>query len=135
MNPHRQCADSWGVWFPDDPRQTPWQRFMDEVAEAGYEWIELGPYGYLPADIDRLKRELDGRNLRVTSAFAMGNLEDPGRWTELEQQVEGAGELLAATGAGYWSDRRDLLDLSRRTDRAQDLGREAWRRLVDRTHR
>ena len=23
------APDSWGVWFPDDPRQTPWQRFMD----------------------------------------------------------------------------------------------------------
>ncbi|MGW3142594.1 SDR family NAD(P)-dependent oxidoreductase, partial [Streptomyces sp. NPDC001139] len=31
------------VWFPDDPRQVPWDRFLDEVAEAGYAWIELGP--------------------------------------------------------------------------------------------
>ena len=43
------APDSWGVWFPSDPKQTPWHRFMDEVVEAGYEWIELGPPGYLPA--------------------------------------------------------------------------------------
>ncbi len=37
------CPDSWGVWFPDDPAQTPWHRFLDELAEAGYTWVELGP--------------------------------------------------------------------------------------------
>ncbi|MBI4025041.1 MAG: TIM barrel protein [Verrucomicrobia bacterium] len=45
------APDAWGVWFPNHPKQTPWQRFLDEVAEAGYEWIELGPYGYLPTDL------------------------------------------------------------------------------------
>ncbi len=44
------CPDSWGVWFADDPRQTPWNRFLDELAGVGYEWLELGPYGYLPTD-------------------------------------------------------------------------------------
>ena len=131
------APDSWGVWFPDDPRQTPWQRFMDEVAEAGYEWIELGPYGYLPTDIGTLKRELEGRNLKVTSAFAMGNLEDPERWGELEQQVKGAGELLSATGAGYlvlidgtYSDLFTGELIERRT-----LDDRSWRRLIDTTHR
>ena len=36
------APDSWGVWFADDPAQTPWQRFLDEVVMAGYEWVELG---------------------------------------------------------------------------------------------
>jgi inosose dehydratase len=49
------CPDSWGVWFPDDPGQTPWHRFLDELAEAGYRWLELGPYGYLPTDPARLR--------------------------------------------------------------------------------
>ena len=52
------APDSWGVWFPDDPQQMPWQRFLDEVAEAGYTRIELGPYGYLPTDPDQLADEL-----------------------------------------------------------------------------
>lgn len=30
------APDSWGIWFPNDPKQVPWQRFLDEVAEAGY---------------------------------------------------------------------------------------------------
>ena len=28
------APDFWGVWLPDDPRQTPWQRFLDEAAAA-----------------------------------------------------------------------------------------------------
>src|ERR671926_892464 len=61
------APDSWGVWFPDDSQQVPWQRFLDEVAEAGYEWIELGPYGYLPTDPARLRDEVGKRNLSVSA--------------------------------------------------------------------
>ena len=61
------APDSWGVWFPDDPQQTPWERFLDEVAESGYKWIELGPYGYLPNDPARLAEELKQRDLKVTA--------------------------------------------------------------------
>src|SRR5919108_29324 len=32
------APDSWGVWFASDPRQTPWQRYLDEVAEAHVEY-------------------------------------------------------------------------------------------------
>ena len=46
------------MWFPNDPRQTPASRFLDEVVEAGYDWVELGPFGYLPTDPVVLKREL-----------------------------------------------------------------------------
>ena len=61
------APDSWGVWFPDDPQQTPWERFLDEVAESGYKWIELGPYGYLPTDPARLAEELKQRDLQISA--------------------------------------------------------------------
>ena len=78
------APDSWGVWFADDPKQIPWQRFLDEVAEAGYEWIELGPYGYLPTDLNVLRTELDKRQLKVSGTFLMAHLEDPEAWPGLE---------------------------------------------------
>ena len=31
------APDSWGVWFAEDEKQTPWDRFLDEIQEAGYE--------------------------------------------------------------------------------------------------
>ena len=95
------APDDWGVWFPSDPKQTPWRRFLDEVVEAGFEWIELGPYGYLPSDITTLRQELDRRKLKVCGTFAMAHLEDPAAWPDLEKQVMGGGELLAALGAKF----------------------------------
>jgi inosose dehydratase len=62
------------VWFPDDDQQVPWQRFLDEVAEAGYEWIELGPYGYLPTDAEQLRDELGKRGLRLSGGAVFAGL-------------------------------------------------------------
>ena len=62
------CPDSWGVWYADDPRQPPWERFLDELARVGYEYLELGPYGYLPTDAPRLQDELAARGLRSPAA-------------------------------------------------------------------
>lgn len=39
------APDNWGVWFPTDHKQTPWNRFMDEIIEAEFYWTVLGPYG------------------------------------------------------------------------------------------
>jgi len=61
------APDSWGVWFPDDPGQVPWDRFLDEVVKAGYTWIELGPYGYLPTDPHQLEDELGKRGLKLSA--------------------------------------------------------------------
>ena len=128
--------DSWGVWFPDDPKQTPWTRYLDEAAESGYEWTELGPYGYLPTNPTQLRRELDQRGLKVCGSFAMAALEDPLAWPDLDTQVLGTGELLAATGAsflvlidGTYSDlfTGDLIT-------GKELDEDNWKRLIDKTH-
>jgi inosose dehydratase len=60
------APDSWGVWFPDDPQQIPWRTYLDEVRAAGYSLTELGPYGYLPTDPERLRDELAARDLTLT---------------------------------------------------------------------
>jgi len=95
------APDSWGIWFPSDPRQTPWQRFLDEIKEAGYEHTELGPYGYLPTDLAVLRSELGKRGLKVTGSFVLGDLANPARWPELERQLRGWGPNLKALGAGF----------------------------------
>ena len=86
------APDSWGVWFADDPRQTPWHRFLDEIAEAGYEWLELGPYGYLPTGAATLRGELDRRGLKVSAAMVMdAPLEEPSSWPALAAAAAAAG--------------------------------------------
>jgi inosose dehydratase len=95
------APDSWGVWFPSDPKQTPPWRFLDEVVEAGYSWIELGPYGYLPKDLGTLGTELARRGLKVTGTFIMGELESAEGRRRLENEAEAIGALLQALGARY----------------------------------
>src|SRR3954467_1884853 len=71
------APDSWGVWHPKDDRQTPWHRFLDEVVQAGYTRIELGPYGYLPTDPAILRRELGRRGLTLAGGTFGGALHRP----------------------------------------------------------
>lgn len=131
------APDSWGVWFPSDPKQTPWNRFLDEIVEAGYEWTELGPYGYLPKNLPTLRKELDQRGLKVSATFAMAHLEEPDAWPGLEKQVLGGGELLAALGAKFLvfiDDTYSDLFTGKQT-RPKRLDASNWKRLIDTTHR
>jgi inosose dehydratase len=61
------APDSWGVWNPSgDPLQTPWERYLDEVVEAGYRYSELGPFGYLPKDPGIVREAYATRGLTLT---------------------------------------------------------------------
>ncbi|QDY76829.1 sugar phosphate isomerase/epimerase family protein [Streptomyces qinzhouensis] len=140
------APDSWGVWFPDDPRQVPWRRFLDEVADAGYEWIELGPYGYLPSDPAVLAAETGRRGLKVSAGTVFTGLHHgPAVWDETWAQVSRIAALTEAMGArhlvvipSFWRDDKtgkvledsvltaqQWRDLTRQTER---LGREVRER-------
>jgi inosose dehydratase len=130
------APDSWGVWFPSDAAQPPWQRVLDEVAACGYQWIELGPYGYLPTELPVLRSEFERRGLRATASFVMIHLEDPQIWPALEKQVLGFGELLAGMGAPYLVLIDDVYsDLSGKLLAPRTLDDTAWSRLIDNTHK
>jgi inosose dehydratase len=127
------CPDSWGVWFPDDPAQTPWHRFLDELAQAGYRWVELGPYGYLPTDPARLRDELDRRGLQVSGQAVFGGLHNPGKWDSDLADARRVAELVVAMGGEYvvllpddaGPNPAELSDASWRTltEAASELGR------------
>jgi len=127
---------AWGVNFPSDPQQTPWSRYLDEVAEAGYEWTELGPYGYLPTDRGTLERELGQRGLKLAGGFLMPVLEDPEAWPDIEKTLLALGELLAGLGAKFvvliddvYTDQHTGEPVA-----AATLDEDAWRILIDTTH-
>ena len=130
--------DSWGVWAPNTPNQVPWQQYLDEAVEAGYEWTESGPYGYLPTDVPTLRAELDRRGLKISATTVMhGHLDDPAHWPELEAQVLGAGELGAEMGARFIvliDDTYFNLDTGERVA-PSTLDESAWRRLIEMTHK
>jgi inosose dehydratase len=97
------CPDSWGVWFADDPLQTPWHRFLDELADVGYQWLELGPYGYLPTDPGQLADELGRRGLKVAGGTMHGRsgLHRAGDFPAIVEGTRRVAELTSALGAKH----------------------------------
>jgi inosose dehydratase len=133
------CPDSWGVWFADDPRQTPWPRFLDELAGAGYEWLELGPYGYLPTDPAQLQDEVGRRGLQVAAGTMHGRsgLHRVDEFDAIVAQTRKVAALTQAMGArhvvfvpvpGY----RD--DTTGAYLEPAELDEEAWRTLIRSTN-
>lgn len=132
------APDSWGVWFPDDPLQVPWTQFLDEVSQSGYDWIELGPYGYLPTDPERLNAETGSRGLRVSAGTVFTALHrGPAVWDETWAHVSQVAALTRATGAGhlvvipsFWRDDKtaELIEPS-------ELTPEQWGHLTSGTER
>ncbi|CDR09719.1 sugar phosphate isomerase/epimerase family protein [Streptomyces iranensis] len=126
------APDSWGVWFPDDDQQVPWQRFLDEVTEAGYEWIELGPYGYLPTDPARLTEETGRRGLTVSAGTVFTSLHrGPEVWDATWEHVSQVAELTRAMNAkhlvvipSFWRD-----DKTAELIEPPTLSAEQWRHL------
>ena len=72
---------SWGVRPTADPDRPTWKRVLKEVAEAGYDGIELGPLGYM-SDLDprELSDELASHHLSCTAAVIYQPFSDPDKW-------------------------------------------------------
>jgi len=131
------APNSWGIEFAEDPNQVPWPRFLDEVVEAGYEWIELGPPGYLPTDYSVLSAELRKRGLNVCGTWVMRDYEDEAQWPSIEEEVLAKGELLVALGAKFLVFIDDIY-----TDRVTSKPRlpavlddDSWQRLIEAIHK
>jgi len=122
------------VWFPDDPAQTSWKRFLDEMVTAGYEWFELGPYGYLPTDPQLLRAEVDERGLKVSGGAVFGTLHRSDMWESDLADARNVASLVRAMDANYLIYLSQLYrDLSGNFVHAPVLEPEEWKRLVTRT--
>ncbi len=96
------APDSWGVWFPDDPHQVPWRQFLDEVVQGGYQWIELGPYGYLPTDPEQLRDELGRRGLQLSGGAVFAGLHRGAEaYDQALKDCREEAALLGALGASH----------------------------------
>ncbi len=92
---------SWGVLMKDTPNVPPYSQVLDEIQEAGYVGTELGPYGYLPFDVPKLRDDLERRGLTLTSAFTIFNfLAGQDDETVYREALETA-QVLSAMGCDY----------------------------------
>lgn len=126
------APDSWGVWFPSDPEQVPASTFLREVVEAGYEAIELGPYGYLPSSATELQEALDEHGLTVLAGTVFSHLHQPGAWDYTWKQVTDVAALTQAVGGEHivvipepWRDHK-----TGAPKESPDLSDEQWQLLT-----
>ena len=115
---------SWGVLMKDTPNVPPYSQVLDEIQEAGYVGTELGPYGYLPFDIPKLRDDLERRGLTLTSAFTIFNfLAGKADETVYREALETA-QVLSAMGCQYIVLSDVLFVVDNRAARAGRIRRE-----------
>jgi len=135
----------WGVDDVRNPNLPPWERVFDEVAAAGYEGLELGPYGYVPLDLDRVGAALKARGLSIVAGTIFDDLASPGNRDNLMRQTEEICALVSRlprvaphdgqrfptpylTVMDWGHDERDFA--AGHSDRAPRLSDDRWARMI-----
>ena len=127
------APDSWGVWFPSDPRQVTWDVYLDEIARVGYVYTELGPQGFMPQDPAQLRDELAQRGLTVCGGTVFAGLHKGA--DALEKAIgdfSREASLLAAVGAEYLVHLPEQYTDMHTGEATQsgDIDPEQWKNLV-----
>jgi inosose dehydratase len=78
----------WGVDDVRNPNLPPWERVLDEAAAAGYRGLELGPYGYVRLDLDRVSAALKARGLSIIAGTIFDDLVSPENRENLLRQTD-----------------------------------------------
>lgn len=86
----------WGVDDVRNPNLPPWELVFDEAAAAGYGGIELGPYGYVPLDLERVSAALRQRGLIIVAGTIFDDLVSPTNRDNLLRQTDEICGLIAA---------------------------------------
>ncbi|SFJ77158.1 TIM barrel protein [Bradyrhizobium sp. Gha] len=136
----------WGVDDVKNPHLPHWEKVLDEARAAGFGGLELGPYGYLPLDLDLVSAALEKRGLRIVAGTIFDDLVSPANRdnllrqtdeicaliTQLPKPIAHAGQRFAApylTVMDWGHSERDYA--AGHSDRASRLGGAAWEGMVD----
>lgn len=69
---------SWGALeFELEGKAPDYVQVLNEIVETGYEGTELGDWGFMPTDPEKLSQEIHGRNLKLLGAFVPVALKKP----------------------------------------------------------
>lgn len=128
---------SWGIMEVEGWNgQAPYAKVLDEMAEAGYEGTELGPYDYLPTEPERLKEQLSARGLRMVSAFVPLSLAEPQSHEAAFHEAMKVAGLLAGVDARLIvlaGDMNDIrMSVAGRVDEERDgMNKQHWQATID----
>jgi len=127
---------SWGVEFPDDPRNPAWKAVLEECSGAGYKGIELGPVGFMPEDPAVLSEALVQYDLELIGGVVFRPFHDPDAWENVLDGTHRTAKALVAHGAQHMvlidsiSPRR--APTAGRPDKAEQMDTSEWAAYRDR---
>lgn len=127
---------SWGVEFPDDPRNPAWRTVLAENAQASYKGIELGPVGFMPEDPAILADALAEHNQELIGGVVFRAFHDPEAWDNVLDGAIRTCKALTAHGAQHLvlidsiSPRR--APTAGRVDAAEQMDKAEWTAFRDR---
>jgi inosose dehydratase len=136
----------WGVDDVKNPHLPHWEKVLDEAKAAGFGGLELGPYGYLPLDLELVSRTLDRRGLKIVAGTIFDDLVSPENRANLLRQTDEicalitrlpkpqthAGQRFSApylTVMDWGHDERDYT--AGHSDRAPRLDGNTWNGMVE----
>ena len=121
---------SWAVETADDERNPPWQLVLDQIAQAGYRWIESGPFGYIPLDQEAVREDIAARGLQVIASFLYESLTEPGNEQHVAEQAQRTCSALSSVGARYLvvidAMSPERMSCAGRSDAAERLGEDRF---------
>ena len=78
---------SWGVDYADDINNPDWKNVFKQIAEAGYSYCEIGPYGFLPKDFQETQNFLNDFNLNVVGGFIFDHLHQSNKHSIIKSKI------------------------------------------------
>jgi inosose dehydratase len=140
------CAPCcWGVDDVSNPHLPPWERVLDEAAQASFGGLELGPYGYMPLDVRLMSEALAKRGLRIVAGTIFDDLVSPANREKLLHQTDEICAFITALpkperlqGQRYDAPYLTVMDWGHddrdyaagHSDRASRLDGDAWNGMV-----
>jgi len=119
---------SWGVWYADGaPSGVPYSVFLDGAAQAGYKMLELGPDGYLPTDVGRLREELDARKLSICSGTTCYAFDRFNSFADFREQIDKLCRRLGSFHASYLIT-MDESDVGTYSEKKKNFSPDLWRK-------
>lgn len=136
---------SWGVDDPGNPFLPPWQRVLREAAQAGYQSIELGPWGYLPVAATELRQQLEAHGLSLVAGTIFDDLVSEANFPKMVELTHNICRTLSQVpaaskthGDNYPAPYLVIIDFgdpvraqcAGQPDRAPRLAADAWQRMM-----
>lgn len=87
---------SWGVIENIEGERYDYVRVLDEIAATGYTGTELGDWGFMPTDPDKLREELASRNLDLLASWVNVYLHDESKHQQSADDCVRTAKLMAA---------------------------------------